>query len=312
MYGLYLKGVSRICLDSGGSAFGVNGWRVLVERLDGPLMRFGVPEVISGGAAYVMRFGKLYTFGEGGAVLTVPVRVISQTYAAASMDALVTNVGLWGPVNLQVTVGNLTIYSQTQVITQPTVIRLPDFAGAIDQVLAAQPLSAAVDVPIQLTLDSAADVVLTNFSLVPARSIDVSIAPGDVAVGSPALGYTLTEGLTAPITATVRNSGTTDSGPLVVSFYSTPATRSGERAWRRRSSASIHPVGAGFERAGGRQRAGGHWVGHHRCHGHGDRDGRRGPVQPRAGNQQGQQQRRRGIEYPRASRCGRHAHRARR
>jgi Domain of unknown function DUF11/CARDB len=228
--GSSLKGVSRVCLDAGGSAFGVNGWRVLVERLDGPLMRFDVPEVISGGAAYVMRFGQRYTFGEGGAVLTVPVRVISQTHAAASMDALVTNVGLWGPVTVQVTVGNLSIYSQMQVITQPTVIHLPDFAGAIDQVLAAQPLSAVVDVPIQLTLDSAADVVLTNFSLVPARSIDVSIDPGDVVVGSMVLGYTLTEGLTAPITATVRNSGTTDSGPLVVSFYTTPATRSGERA----------------------------------------------------------------------------------
>ena len=222
--GLSLKGVSRICLDTDGSAFaGANGWRVLVERLDGPLMRFSVPEEISGGAAYIMRFGKLYTFGEGGAALSVPLRIISQTLATASMDVLVANVGLWGPLNVQVTAGNQTIYSQTQVITQPTVIRLPDFAGALNQYLAAQPPGSTAGVPFQLSLDSAADVVLTNFSLVPARSIDLSIGPGDVVFGPPVTSHTLTEGLSAPITATVRNAGATDSGPLVVSFYRSPA-----------------------------------------------------------------------------------------
>jgi hypothetical protein len=215
-----VKGVGRACLDTAGSAFGVvNGLRILVDRIDGPLMRFSVPEVIAGGAAYDVQFGRLYAFGDGGAAYTQPVRIISQTLAVATMDALITNVGVWGSLNMQVTVGDLTIYSQTQVITRPTVINLPDFASAINKYIASQPLSRTSDVPFQVMVDGAADVVLTNFTLVPANNVDVAILPGDIAYGPPVTGYTLTEGALAPITTTVRNTGTTDSGPLVVSFY---------------------------------------------------------------------------------------------
>jgi hypothetical protein len=226
--GTSLKGVGRACLDPGGGAFGVvNGWRVLVERVDGALMRFSVPEVITGGAAYAMQFGRLYTFGEGAAAHTQPVRIISQTHAVATMDALVTNVGAWGALNLQVAVGNVTIYSQTQFITQPTIINLPNFASAIDQYSATLPPSRTADVPFQVLVDSAADVVLTNFTLVPLGMVDLSILPGSMAYGPPVTGYTLTEGVIAPVTTTVRNTGTTDSGPLVVSLYAAPGQAAG-------------------------------------------------------------------------------------
>ncbi len=189
----------------------------IAEKTTGSNVHLTVPDTITGGQNYVMQFGRHYAFGVGGGTVVTATRVVSQTYANATMDALVSNVGAGGPTYLVVTVGAQEVYSQAVVITQATTIPIANFAGALNQYISTHPGGSTIDVPFQVTIDRQADVILTNLVLTAAASVDVSVTTGDIAFGA----SSPTEGATVPVTATLHNLGSTDSGPLAASFFAT-------------------------------------------------------------------------------------------
>ncbi|CAG1005025.1 partial Protease 1, partial [Anaerolineae bacterium] len=196
----------------------------IAEKTSDTNVHFTVPDVITNGQNYVMHFGRHFTFGVSGGTIMTPTRLMAQNYANATMDALVTNVGAGGSTNLQVMVGTQTIYSASQTITQPTSISLNNFASALNAYLASQPANTLIDVPMTVTLDRQADVMLTNLALTPGANVDASIVTGDIAFGT----LTPTEGASVPITLTLHNTGNIDSGGLTAAVFATPTLGS---AW---------------------------------------------------------------------------------
>ncbi len=218
----------------------------IAEKTTASNVHFTVPDIITGGQNYVMQFGRHYAFGVGGGTVMTPTRLTSQNYANATMDALVTNVGAGGTTNLTVTIGTQP-FAFTQNITQPTIIPLTNFASAINNYIASQPPNSTIDVPMRVTIDRQADVLLTNLALTPGANVDVSIGANDISFGGAAttdgatdkliavapsvnpLSYPLsplspsspTEGATVPVTATLHNNGSADSGGLTAAFYAT-------------------------------------------------------------------------------------------
>ncbi len=196
----------------------------IAEKTSNTNVHFTVPDAITGGQNYVMQFGRHFAFGAGGGTIMTPTRLLAQNYANATLDALITNVGAGGALNLQVQAGAQTIYSASQTITQPTDIPIGDFAGALNAYLASQPANTSIDVPMTVTLDHQADVILTDLALTPGANADVSIASNDIAFGT----SSPTEGTNVPITLTLHNTGNADSGGLTAAFFATPTLGS---AW---------------------------------------------------------------------------------
>ncbi|MBI5305488.1 MAG: fibronectin type III domain-containing protein [Chloroflexi bacterium] len=192
----------------------------LAEKPDANTIRYTVPDTVtSPGQNYVMQFARRLAFA-GGGNQTSYTRVVSQTYASSTMDALVTNVGAGGATNLRVDINNQTIYSATQTITQPTTINIPNFASAVNEYVISRPISTSVDVPLRVTIDRQADVLLTNLGLTPGAGLDLVVTPSDLVLGCPGGPSCLaSEGNTIPITVTVRNTGAQAASSAVVSYY---------------------------------------------------------------------------------------------
>jgi hypothetical protein len=192
----------------------------IAEKTDANTVRYTVPDVVTApGQNYVMQFARRLAFSGAGNQLTY-TRVVSQTYANATMDVLVTNVGAGGATNLRLEIGDSVVYSATQTITQPTTINIPNFASAVNQYLITQSPNSTIDVPMRVTIDRQADVLLTNLGLTPGAGVDLVVNPGDLVIGCPGGASCLaTEGNTVPITVTVRNTGAQNAASAVVGYY---------------------------------------------------------------------------------------------
>lgn len=193
----------------------------IAEKPNTSTVRFTVPDAVTApGANYLFQFARRYSFGVGGGSWITPTRIVSQTYSAAAMDALVTNVGGGGATNLQVSVGGTVVLTGTRTITQPATIPIPNFASAINQYLLTQPNSSPVDVPFRVTIDRQADVMLTNIALTPGAGVDLAVGPGSLSIGCPgADACRATEGQTITMTVTVRNTGAQNASSAVVGYY---------------------------------------------------------------------------------------------
>lgn len=192
----------------------------IAEKTNDTTVHYTVPDAITApGQNYVMQFARRLAFSGAGNQLTY-TRVVSQTYTNATMDVLVTNVGAGGATNLRLEVGGSTVYSATQTITQPTTISIPNFASAINQYLITQSPNSTIDIPMRVTIDRQADVLLTNFGLTPGAGVDLVVNPSDLVLGCPGGASCLaSEGNTIPITVTVRNTGAQPASSAVVGYY---------------------------------------------------------------------------------------------
>lgn len=189
----------------------------IAQQLSPTSVQLQVPDPITNSQNYLMQFGHYLAFAGAGSQVT-QARAISQTYAAATMQALVTNAG--NPTNLSVSVGNQTVYSTTLTSTQALTLTVPDFSHAINQYIATQPVSPSIDVPIAVTVNGPANVMLTNLALSPGPNVDLAVGPGDLAVGCPgAATCPASEGSTIPITTTVHNNGPQGASNVVVGYY---------------------------------------------------------------------------------------------
>ena len=187
----------------------------IAEKTSASNVRFTVPDAITNSQNYTMQFGRYFAFGVGGGSIMTPTRLLAQNYGSATLDALVTNVGAGGLTNLQVQVGNQTIYAASQTITQPTVISIGNFAGALNAYLASQPTNTLIDVPMTVTIDRQADVILTNLALTPAPSVDATLNAASVTFSNPLP----TESDPVTVTATLSNTGSASSGGLSAAFF---------------------------------------------------------------------------------------------
>ena len=194
----------------------------IAQKVDPATVQFTTPDSITNGQSYLMQFGHRLPFTSTGTLITT-ARVVSETYAAATMNALVANVDAGGVSGLSIDVGNdgTTDYTYTAAITQSMALTVPIPAAALNAYITSQAATnGTVDVPIAVTLNGQADVILTNLALTPGSGIDLAVGSGDLQLGCPgAASCPATEGDVIPVTVTVHNDGAQDAASAVVGYY---------------------------------------------------------------------------------------------
>lgn len=189
----------------------------IAEKTTDTNVHLTIPDAVSGSKNYRIRFGQRYDFAAAGNK-TRSLRLTAQNYSSATLDALVTNVGAGGATNLTIDVcaDGSTDFTHSANITQPTTIPNINLAAAINACIPTlTPTNGKVDVPIKITLDRQADVILTNLGISSGAAIDLVENANDLVIGN----TNASEGDTIPLTATVRNTGTKDANSVVVGFY---------------------------------------------------------------------------------------------
>jgi len=193
----------------------------IASKSDASTVQFQVPDSVTGGQSYLLQFARHLTFTGGQGTQSNVLQVPAQVVTAATMNVLVTNLGSGGVSNLGVSVGGVQVYSSTQSFAQATTVSLPDFSGALNAYLAGNPGSGGtVDVPVQVSLNGQADVLLTDLALTPGTGADLAVSSGDLAFGCPgAAGCPASEGATVPMTLTIHNPGSQDASSVVVGYF---------------------------------------------------------------------------------------------
>jgi hypothetical protein len=131
--------------------------------------RLNLPE--SGDHTYQVQYGRRLVFG-GSGTQTPSIRMPKQLYATASLDALVSNTGVSsGPLNLSLDIGNDGTNNWTYsnaTVSFPATLNATGLAAALNAFIVSQTgvaWGADVDVPVKVTIDRQADVILTNLVL---------------------------------------------------------------------------------------------------------------------------------------------------
>jgi PKD repeat protein len=97
----------------------------------------------------------------------------------------------------------------------PATLTTGNLASAVNAYLSGR--SSEVDVPIRFYLAPFLALGLRDFAATPADRPDAGLTAADITFGA----ATPTEGDTVPVTATLRNTATLDSGPLTAAFFAT-------------------------------------------------------------------------------------------
>ena len=196
----------------------------LVQRTDtsasGPQqITLATPERITGGRNYRLQFGRVLTLGGAGTQTTF-VRVQANNVTSASLDVLLpTSVGT-SPLGVSVDVGadGTSEWQRTGSLEPPSSFTTPDLAAAFNKYLKAHPPvtpGGTVDVPIRVTVDRAATVILTNLQLSRGVSGELRLGSGDFTAGA----STIPDGERLTLSATVHNASGDRSPPTTVGFF---------------------------------------------------------------------------------------------
>ena len=191
-----------------------------VESAPYDTARLNLPEAFTGGHTYQVQYGRRLVFTDTG-TLTTTLRVPASAFGSATLDALVSDVGA-GPLTFTLDIGNdgSWEWQTTRDITGPVTLPSPDLAAAFNQYWAEQgsPSSGTLDVPVQVHLSQAGQVLLTNLYM-PSIPPDVAITADDITFGvSPTI-----ESAVVPITITLRNEGGANTGGFTAAFYASTA-----------------------------------------------------------------------------------------
>ena len=132
--------------------------------------RLNLPESFSDGKTYQVQYGRRYVFG-GAGEQTLTLRIPKQLYTTASLDALVSNTGSGG-LGLCIDMGNdgTCDFTDNSTTSFPATLTAngADFVDALNAYLVAQgdvAWGADVDVPVRVSANRQADVILTNLVL---------------------------------------------------------------------------------------------------------------------------------------------------
>ena len=132
--------------------------------------RLNLPESFTSGNTYQVQYGRRYEFGTAGEQ-TLTLRIPKQLYTTASLEALVSNTGSGG-LGLCIDMGNdgTCDFTDNSTTSFPATLTASgtDFVDALNAYLVAQgdvAWGADVDVPVRVSVNRQADVLLTNLVL---------------------------------------------------------------------------------------------------------------------------------------------------
>jgi hypothetical protein len=223
-----------------------------IEKVDANTVRYILPESFTGGRTHWMQFGQRYAHPAAGDHV-FHARLPKGRYSSATLDIILARADS-SPVNLCLDMGNDGVcdWTYTGSPTIPFTTTTTNLATPLNAYLAsvAPDPDGTVVVPIRVNLNTGGELFLTNLVAAPGASVDLALSAGDISFGTRSTGLreqsqlklagsarftglgTLsltalasgepTEGDTVPITATLHNTGSADSGPLTVAFFATP------------------------------------------------------------------------------------------
>ena len=122
-----------------------------------------------------------------------------------------------GPLTVAADVGDdgTVDWTYTGSPAYPATLTTGNLASAVNAYLSGR--SGEVDMPIRFYLAPFLALGLRDFAATPADRPDAGLTAADITFGA----ATPTEGDTVPVTATLRNTATLDSGPLTAAFFAT-------------------------------------------------------------------------------------------
>ncbi|MBA3947370.1 MAG: hypothetical protein H0X37_22780 [Herpetosiphonaceae bacterium] len=191
-----------------------------VQKLNDTTVEYTLPESFTGGRSYWMQFGQHYNYTASGDHI-FHVRLPKGRYTNAALDVILGRADA-NPFNLCLDVGNHGAcdwtYSGTPTI--PSTQTTSNLATALNTYLASATADpdGTVAVPIRVNLNTGGDIFLTNFGATRTGNSDLTVASTDISFGS----TTPMESDMVPVTATVHNPRSEDSGPFTAAFYATP------------------------------------------------------------------------------------------
>jgi hypothetical protein len=157
-----------------------------------------------------------------------------------------------GPLTVAADVGDdgTVDWTYTGSPAYPAPLTTGNLASAVNAYLSGR--SGEVDVPIRFYVAPFLALGLRDFAATPADRPDAGLTAADIAFGA----ATPTEGETVPVTATLHNTATLDSGPLTAAFF----------AARPRLGRVVHRFSLRAQHPGGRHGPGPHLLEHPRLH----------------------------------------------
>ena len=206
--------------DPTGEIYYMEGHPYIIEKVEGTerSISLTMPEPIANGVRYWIQYGHMGIYTDT-LTHTFHSRLNKALYNSATMDVLLTEAMAEDvQIGLDVGADGSTDWTETLTYTEPISISVPNFSGALnDYVQTVDPdPEGMVVVPISVSLNTSGTLFLTNLALSPRETVDLSIAPADIAFGDP---ISPTEGMAVPVTATLHNGGGQNSGPATVAFY---------------------------------------------------------------------------------------------
>jgi hypothetical protein len=147
----------------------------IIEQLEtspDSITRLYLPDAVSGSQSYLVQYARRFVFAASGQQ-TSTLRLNRRVYGSASLDLLVSNAGAAsGVLALCLDLGNDGVcdYNHSGNTNFPATLEASGLAEALNNYLLGRTdiaWGAPVDVPVRLTLDRQADVMLTNLALTP-------------------------------------------------------------------------------------------------------------------------------------------------
>jgi hypothetical protein len=134
--------------------------------------RLYIPEQVTNGVSYLVQYGRRFSFGGSGNQASY-LRMNRELLGAATLDVLVSNTGVSsGALTLSLDIGNngTNDWTHSATTTFPATLQVTGLQTAINNYLLSRSdiaWGSPVDVPVKVTIDRVADVMLTNLALTP-------------------------------------------------------------------------------------------------------------------------------------------------
>lgn len=191
----------------------------ITEQIGVTTTQLTLPKSTAETNTYRIEYGHKLDFTAAGE-MTATLRLPAGVWTAASLDALVSGVGS-DDVTFKLSVGgdDSWEWDETKTVDNAGTFSNANLASAFAPYVTGE---GEVDVEVKVYLSKPGQVLLTNMAVTRERSVE--LRPQLALSGTP------TEGAVVPLSATVVNTGTADSGPLTVSYYAirNPSTGSGQ------------------------------------------------------------------------------------
>lgn len=133
-----------------------------------------LPESVNGNQTYAVQYGRQYVFGSAGEAQH-SIRLPKQIYTAVSLEAMAGNINSGGLLDLTLDIGadGIVDWGDSSTTTFPASLVITDAVSALNRYLVSRTDVAwgdEIDIPIRVSVNRAADIILTNLALTPVSS----------------------------------------------------------------------------------------------------------------------------------------------